>query len=229
MVTQYIQPNITANTTQAISVGPTPPAPGYNALWLSTALADARFPSHPGQTLFTFDDGTANQEPNVWVYNGQVFMLTSGQKLWVANDPRGPWTAKGTVLANAYHAGMWIETVVGVPTIYLFYWPGSGATTLKCSYNTLAQLAGGSPSSGWTNVGTILPNANSIPGGLTSTYTFGNTAMVKVGSQYRLFVEWLDPQEAHWQTMLFQSASPTGPFTALSSNLYSGNGQLALR
>ena len=192
-MTEYIQPNIVANTQQSISVGPTPPAPGYNALWLSTALADARFPSHPGQTLFTFDTGSAMQEPNLWVYGNQVFMLISGQYLFVANDPRGPWVSKGLVLSNAYHAGMWIENGI----LYLYYWGGAGDSNLHCAYNSLANLAGTSPSAGWT-ASVILPNANGLPANVVAN-GWGNTAMIKYNGQYRLFVEYLESVNQHYR------------------------------
>lgn len=200
---------------QDIWVGDVPPAnPKLREIWISTALADVRFPSHPGQTYFTADTGAsiAQQEPNVWLYRNKLYMLTSGQQLFVADSPVGPWTYKGFVYGNgtggeagfAAHAGFYIENEI----LYLFYC--TLGANYKCASVPLSVLASNTPSVGWTNLGNILPNAAGLPT-LYAANSWGNSCVFKIGAEYRMLVEALYTGESYL-AILCTSQSILGPW-----------------
>lgn len=174
--------------------------------------------------MFTFDTGVAQQEPNVWTYGGYVWMLTSGQQLWRATDPRGPWTGLGYVLGNgqggesvfAAHAGLYIEGT----TLYLTYHPmGTGNLALATADMSAPTV--------WTKYGTLLPNAAGLPSGV-SVDSQGNSTMIKYQGRYLLFYEAIYGTNS-WQTAMFSASSPFGPWKMEAAPLRTLNAWMALR
>lgn len=203
-------------------IGDTPPADlSPSVIWWSTALADARFPASAGQSILVAANKPNTQsEPNVWEFDGRYYMLTSGQQLFVADDPYGPWTNRGYVLGSgnggeaefAAHAGIYIED----GKLYLYYAPQVTTTQYRCAWTTLANLAGPTPALGWTLVGQILPNASGRP---LSAGQWGNPAVFKWQGQYRMLVEALYGASQSWQSCTYSAPSPTGPWTLETSVL----------
>lgn len=137
---------------------------GANTMWLSQALADARYPDHPGQTFVLYDGGAAApaQEPNGWYYNGRDYVTCNsggGQTLLVTpnGDYEGDWTKVGVILgvsgtqdtAGCTHPSLRIDRN-GPPlpagkgdlggTLYLYYINGANGTTVKCATTTMAMI-----------------------------------------------------------------------------------------
>lgn len=205
-----------SNSNVVVAVGDTPPAnpiPGVT-LWLSTALADARIPAHPGETSVVIDNGSSVQEPNVWEYQGVVHALVNEggvQVLYTAPAPDGPFTSQGTVLgggqggeaSGAVHAGLYTEG----STPYLFY-TQTGATT--CWLATASMAA----PKVWTKQGAVLQKSNGFLAGLSQ---FGNfSAHRTFDGRFRLLAEgvWGGGKDS-WISTLFEGAGPQagGAFT----------------
>ena len=184
--------------TPSIYVGSTPPTdPVANPIWISTALADARFPGHPGETYVAYQPPVSQpsvQEPNVWVYRGIWYMLANNagaQYLYTAPNPRGPWTQIQNVLgagvggeaSDAVHAGLYTENEV----VYLFYTSNNVGRRSQCflAVASMAALAN-APGTAFKYAGIVLQSAGGVLPGLTA---FGNFACIKNDNEYWLYFE----------------------------------------
>jgi hypothetical protein len=224
----------TQNTAQvAFHIGPTPPSDvSGKTAWLSTALANARCPDHPGQSYVVYDSGTSVQEPGAWYYNGRWYLLvnSSNLRLLWATDPRGPWTNMGVVLgiaSTADTAGVVHPSVfVDGDNLYVYYVNTAGSTFARVASSTLARMEsvalGTTPLvSAFTAAVTILTKAGNV---LPNLALFGNFSVAKIGGEYILYYEaTLGSGGDSWITSTAACATPTGTFVTRAGPLSSMN------
>lgn len=214
-----------------VVVGPeTPPPTANNLVWVSTALADARFPQHPGDTQVVLDGGTstAMQEPNVWTYQNAAYILVNyGGAQFVfrkfygpdkpLDDPSVPWTNLGQVLGNGFggeaspavHAGLYVEGT----DLYAFYVnSNSSSTTLFVARSNMATPTV------WAKLGAVLTKTGGVLNGLSG---FGNSAVFKdTNGVYTLLFEGLFGSASDgWLTGMAECASISGTYTVVAGNL----------
>jgi hypothetical protein len=209
-----------------------PSEAGPQTEWIDTSLAGSRFPGHPGRSWVIADLGSSapSQEPNLVVnpVDGKVYLFCNqGGNLVLytttnPNDPTGrSWTKIGIVMGSGVggeaqsviHPGKLVEG----NTLYIYYCPTSGTTTVKVASATMAALAA-NPLTAFGGQATVFSKAGGVVPGLTQ---FGNFMCIKIGSTYRLYIEGQGTNTDSWQTMCAECATPTGTFVSRTGILAS--------
>lgn len=184
-------------------------------LWLSTAKKHLRTPHSPAHHTrrMEYDKSWENNifsEPECfWNETLQVYCMYyhSNQKLGLAKTRgtsfEGPWVhSASAVIASSRHAGLYIEN----DTCYLTYVAAGALGSLL-----IASAPMSAPET-ITPIGTIL---------LSSTFgatEFGNSCLVKVGSIYRLYFEYMTASYS-WQSGIAECATLTGTYVVKSAGI----------
>lgn len=190
---------------------------GPKTLWVDTSLSGSRFPAHPGRTYVVSDGGAGvpTQEPNVYVYNGVIYLLVNRSgNLWLltATNPRGPWSAPVQVMgggiggeaSGVIHPSLFVED----NKIWVYYIVTTVATAVKVATATMAAVAA-TPTTAFGGQATVFQKAGGVVPGLSQ---FGNFAAIKIGSTYRLYIEAQGTNTDSWQTFAAECATPNGTF-----------------
>jgi hypothetical protein len=229
------------------TIGPVAPSnPQPLDIWHSTALAYARFPSHPGETYVAVDAGaTPSQEPNSWYYNGLIYLLlnqSAALVLYTAPAPVGGrpqdvvFTKVGTVMgggvggeaSGVVHPSKFIDGPWNTDStmVYIDYITAGNGLIVKRAGATMAAIAASPTTAFAGSQAVLIQKAGGVLPDALQLGNYGGVNLSPIGGNYGLLVEalWGTGSDS-WNPVFATCATATGTHSVETGILKSMDAQ----